>query len=69
MTIADFAVLRQSFGGSGLFGDGDFNYDGQVTLADFAVLRSNFGKALPVPAAASLFADAGEEERRREKWL
>ena len=47
--LADFVVLRNNFGGAGLFSEGDFNYDGQVDLSDFVILRNNFGQSMPSP--------------------
>ncbi len=43
VNLADFGVLRASFGDAAGWAAGDFTGDGVVNLADFGLLRSNFG--------------------------
>jgi hypothetical protein len=42
VTVADFNVLRSTFGGSTDL-RADFNNDGVITVGDFNLLRGNFG--------------------------
>ena len=53
VNLADFTILSNNFGGGGLFGpdNGDFDYDGDVDLQDFTLLADQMG--------AVLLADAG----------
>ncbi len=58
--MADFDVLKSTFGGPGGWGAGDFSGDGRVELSDFGLLKLNFGKsavgnaAVPEPSGAAL---------------
>ena len=60
VNLADFTVLANNFGRSGVgFGGGDANYDGSVNLSDFTILANRFGATLPPPDGGddgSLFA-------------
>lgn len=48
----DFNLLAGSFGSTGSFSEGNFNYDGVVDSIDFGILLSQYGKSLPAPAGS-----------------
>lgn len=61
VSLADFLILREHFGGAGGFAEGDFNGDDLVSLGDFLILRANFGDpdvaqglVIPEPAVGLL---------------
>jgi len=52
--LADFNVLKSTFGQFGLNLPGDLNKDGQVGLADFSILKDNFGTSAALQLATPL---------------
>ncbi len=58
VSIADFALLQNNFGGKGFWGQGDFNGDGVISIADFAILQNNFGAGAATVSEADLAAVA-----------
>ncbi|MEM9296041.1 MAG: dockerin type I domain-containing protein, partial [Planctomycetota bacterium] len=70
VTLLDFDILAQHFGGPATWGEGDFNGDGVSDLLDFDVLAQNYNQAAPtaVPeplSIAVLAAGAAGCGRRR----
>lgn len=49
VSLEDFGVLKNHFGGAATFANGDFNGDHHIDLSDFGLLKQNFGQASVAP--------------------
>jgi hypothetical protein len=47
VNFTDFAILTTNFGMSGMWSQGDFDYDGLVTIGDQALLSAYFNQSVP----------------------